>query len=86
MTRCTVRLDTYCSAKNMESVYRAGRLKHQTCLAIGHDTAIEALQHAQHNVLDIAEDVSLAVVGPIWEAMHLVKREVQAAAILQANP
>ena len=54
-------------------MYRADCLKHQTCLAIGHDAAIEALQHTQHNVLDIAEDVSLAVVGPIWEAMHLVK-------------
>jgi hypothetical protein len=58
----------------------------KTCLAICHYAATEALQHAQHNVLDAAEDVSLAVGGAVWEAMHLVKQEMQAAAILHANP
>ena len=59
------------------------RARAHTRLAVGHDTSIETLQGAQHNVLDVTEDVSLAVAGPFWKAMHLVKCEVQAAAILQ---
>ncbi len=60
---------------------RGGRAR--TCLAIRHDASIVTLQGAKHNVLDVTEDVSLGVASAFWKAMHLVKCELLAAAILQ---
>ena len=54
----------------------------QTCRAVGHDTSVLTFKSAQHNVLDITEDVSLGIAGTTWQAIHLVKCELQAAAIL----
>ena len=59
--------------------------KSRTRRAIGNNTSNQPLQGAQHNVLDVTEDVSLGVVCAIWKAMHLVICELQAATFLQTN-
>lgn len=53
-----------------------------TCLAICHYTSVQTAQGAQHNVLNVTENVGLGVASAIWKAMHLVKCKVQAAAVL----